>query len=96
MLELLDRKATLVQLVSPVGRHPSCPITHTTTLLPVSTIGDLVWNTAGQTDATLIYLSHRQVGGQDVERILEIATTGSTLLIQADDNSGRASIKRSR
>ena len=57
--------------------------------VPSSTIGDLVWNTTGQTDATLVYLSHRQVGGQDVERILEIATTGSTLLIQADDNSGQ-------
>ena len=62
---------------------------NTTTLLPVSTIGDLVWNTAGQTDATLIYLSHRQVGGQDVERILEIATVGSTLLVQAQTNSGQ-------
>ena len=62
---------------------------NTTTLLPVSTVGDLVWNTDGQTDATLIYLSHRQVGGQDVERILELATVGSTMLIQAQTNSGQ-------
>jgi hypothetical protein len=62
---------------------------NTTTLLPVSTIGDLVWNTAGQTNATLIYLAHRQVGGQDVERILELATVGSTLLVQAQTDSGQ-------
>jgi hypothetical protein len=61
----------------------------TNTNLPDSSIGHLVWNTAGQINATLIYLSHRQVGGQDVERILELATVGSTLLVQAQTNSGQ-------
>jgi len=62
---------------------------NTTTHLPASTIGDLVWNTTEQITATIIYLSHRQVGGQDVERILELATVSSTILIQAQTNSAQ-------
>ena len=62
---------------------------NTTTRLPSSAIGDLVWNTSEQVISTVLYLSHRQVGGQDVERILELATAGSTLLVQAQTNSGQ-------
>jgi hypothetical protein len=54
---------------------------------PPPTTGHIRWNQANQTTATLLYLNHIDDAGDDVERVLELCNTGSTVLVQDRDQS---------
>ncbi len=55
---------------------------------PPPPASNIRWNQAAQTTATLLYLSHIDDAGDDVERILEQCNTGSTVLVQDRNQSG--------
>jgi hypothetical protein len=59
----------------------------TTAQTPPPTTGHLRWNQANQTTATFLYLSHIDDVADDVERILEQSSTGSTVLVQDRNQS---------
>jgi len=54
---------------------------------PPPTTAHIRWNQANQTTATLLYLNHIDDAGDDVERVLELCSTGSTVLVQDRDQS---------
>lgn len=49
--------------------------------------GRLRWNAVDQTEANFLYFSHLDIGNDDVERILEQCTPGSTVLVQDKNDS---------
>jgi len=57
-------------------------IAQTTSQSPPPTNRHLRWNAVDQTEATFLYLSHIDDSNDDVERILEQCTPGSTVLVQ--------------
>ena len=59
----------------------------TTSQVPPPTAGHVRWNAVDQTEATFLYFSHLDISNDDVERILEQATPGSTVLVQDKDQS---------
>ena len=55
---------------------------------PPPPASNIRWNQVSQTTATFLYVSHLDDSGDDVERVLELCSTGSTVLIQDRNQSG--------
>ena len=54
---------------------------------PPPSSGYIEWNTAGQTDATELYVSHQETDGTDVDIFLALLSVGDYLIIQDQTNS---------
>lgn len=55
---------------------------------PPPPASNIRWNQVNQITASLLYLNHIDDSGDDVERVLELCSTGSTVLVQDRDQSG--------
>jgi hypothetical protein len=60
---------------------------NTTSFAPVPSAGNILWNNATQTSATILYVSHLTSNGVDVDLFLDAISIGDTIIVQDQANS---------